>query len=199
MGYRFRASSVSTRVLLIRHAESQATHGLPESDWPLSPTGHVQAKALARQLETHAVEVLYSSPYCRAIDTLKPFAEAVGFKIGIDEDLRERRLTNGFHPEWKQLIRKAWDDPRFALPGCESSLDCQARIRRCVDELARQNPRRTIAVASHGNAITLYLNSIENTFGFQGWASMRNPDIFSVDYPPSRLPVWDTGFRFDGV
>ena len=200
MGCRYPVSSHRpTRVLLIRHAESRPDPALPESEWPLSKTGQLQAQALAQPLGTQGVEVLYSSPYRRAIDTVKPFAQAVGLQICIDASLRERRLTNGFHPDIQRLIRKAWDDLRFALPGCESGLDCQARICACLDALALQNPGRTIAVASHGNAIALYLNSLDKTFGFQGWASMKNPDVFSVDYPSVGTPVWDAAFHIDGV
>jgi 2,3-bisphosphoglycerate-dependent phosphoglycerate mutase len=183
-------SGPPTRLLLIRHAESQPDPALPDSEWPLSETGQLQADALSQSLESQRVELLYSSPYRRAIETIKPLAAASELEIRIDVNLRERKLTDGIHPEWQGLIRKAWDDLSFALPGCESGLECQMRIRSCIDGLARQNPGRTIAVASHGNAIALYLNSLDKTFGFQAWASMENPDIFLVDYPPVGTPVW---------
>lgn len=200
MDYRSRVSSNSTaRVLLIRHAESQPFPDVPESEWPLSQTGQVQAKALAQPLQKQRIEAIYSSPYRRAIDTVKPFARAAGLQVSIDNSLRERRLTQGFHADWKELIQKAWADLSFALPGCESGLDCQARIRTSVDGLALDNPGRTIAVVSHGNAIALYLNSLDRTFGLHGWASMKNPDVFCVEYSSVGTPVWDAPFRLEGI
>ena len=187
------------RVLLIRHAESQPDPKLPESERPLSPPGHLQAEGLVRPLEEHGVEVLYSSPFRRAIDTIKPFARAAGLPISIKTSLRERKLTSGFHPGWKQLIRKAWDDLEFKLPGGESGRECQARMRARVDSLAVQNPGRTIVVASHGNAIALYLNSLDNTFGWEAWAAMKNPDVFCVEYRSVGCPVWDPAFRLKAV
>ena len=184
-----------TRVLLIRHAESQPDAGLPEPDWPLSPAGARQARELVPPLRAHGIEVVCSSPYLRAIDTLKPFAVAAGLEVSVEDDLRERKLSDGFHPDWKMLIEKAWEDWSFALPGCESGLDCQARVRACVDRLARENEGRTIAIASHGNAIALYLSSLDETFGFEGWKSMKNPDTFLVDYARVEAPEWDRAFE----
>ena len=198
MDYRSRVNSTSpARVVLIRHAESKPAANLPESEWPLSRTGKIQAEALVKTLRIQGIEAVYSSPYLRAIDTVKPFAEAVGLEVHIDTNLRERELTHGFHADWKELIHKAWDDLTFALPGCESGLDCQARIRGCVDGLALRNHGRTIAVASHGNAIGLFLNSLDGTFGLEGWASMNKPDVFCVEYDSGGTPTWDTAFNID--
>ncbi len=200
MGYRCQENSgPHTQVLLIRHAESRPDPRLPESDWPLSENGHQQARALVQPLATLGVEVLFSSPYRRAMDTVKPFARVRGLPIGIDPGLRERELTHGFDRDWKKLVRKAWDDFGFALPGCESGLDCQMRIRTSVDTLALQYPGQTIAVASHGNAIGLYLNSLDKAFGFQGWASIKTPDVFFVEYPSVGTPVWDPAFHARGL
>jgi len=184
-----------TRVLLIRHAESQPDAGLAEPDWPLNSTGQQQSKALAGTLQAQGVEVVYSSPYRRAVDTVRPLAAAAGLPISIEDDLRERKLTDGFRADWKTLVEKAWADWSFALPGCESGLDCQARVRACVDRLARENSGRTIALASHGNAIALYLSSLDETFGFKGWKSMKNPDIFLVNYAAAEAPEWDRAFE----
>ena len=90
------------------------------------------------------------------------------------------------HPPTRVLlIRHAESRPDPALPESEIA--------------ALENRGRKIAIASHGNAIALYLNSLDKTFGFQGWASMKTPDVFSVDYPSVGDPKWDRAFRIDGV
>jgi hypothetical protein len=38
-----------------------------------------------------------------------------------------------------------------------------------------------VLVSSHGNAIGLYLNRLDSSFGFEAWEEMRNPDLFAVD------------------
>lgn len=179
----------STRVLLIRHAESRPSREVLEPDWPLSPAGVVQSERLAGALEPLGLTALYSSPYRRAVATLEPFAALSSLPIGIELDLRERKLTDGFHPNHLGVARKAWEDLAFALPGCETGLDCRQRVRRVVDRLAAKHPGERIALASHGNAIALYLGSLDGRFGFDEWSAMRNPDVFTVDYPTLGSPV----------
>ena len=185
--------STETRVLLVRHAESRPDPAVPEPDWPLSEAGVIQAEDLARRLQGATVAAIYSSPYRRAVDTVRPFAEAAGLEIEVEHDIRERRLVPGFREDIADLLRRAWADLEFALPGCESGLDCQTRVRTTVDQLALRNPARTIVVASHGNAIALYLNSLDPSFGYENWSSMRNPDVFRVRYRAGG-PTWDRDY-----
>lgn len=171
-----------TRLLLIRHAESSPDPAIEEAEWPLSGTGLRQARQLTARLEAEGVTEVYSSPYRRAAATVEPFAQARGLDVRLEPDLRERRLTPGFHPRWRDVIEQAWRDLDFRLPGCESGVECQARVRNCIERLAQQHPGATIAAASHGNALALYLTLLDPGFGYEGWSKMRNPDVFVVEF-----------------
>ena len=59
----------------------------------------------------------------------------------------------------------------------------------CLEGLVERYARKTIAVCSHGNAIGLFLNSIEPSFGFSNWRDMRNPDVFWINWLKGR-PEW---------
>lgn len=172
----------STRLLLIRHAESAPNANLPEPEWPLSSKGQSQARDLVEDLSTHAVTTIYSSPYLRAVDTVTPLAQALSLPIVLENDLRERKLTNSLHDDWRQALLRSWDDFDFALPGCESSHTCQRRIRTCVTHLAEAHEGQTIALASHGNAIALFLNAIDSAFGYNEWHAMQNPHLFNLKW-----------------
>ena len=128
---------------------------------------------------------------------MTPFAAEAGLKVEIEDDLRERKLAEGNHPDWKSPIERAWDDWTFRPPGCESGLDCQRRVRTCIDRLARENAGRTTALASHGNAIALYLSSFDESFGYVGWKSMRNPDLFAINYSEPDHPKWLREFKIN--
>jgi len=188
----------STELLLIRHAESAPSRDIPEADWPLSPTGVQQAQQLAAALQRWKIDAVFASPYARAKATVEPFTRAVGLSVHVIADLRERRLTEGRRDDWLTLLWQAWADFNFALPHCESSYDCQQRMRHCLEQLAANHRGQTLAVCSHGNAIALYLNSIDNTFGFEAWAAMKNPDIFRVTYNAGR-PFWHKSFTLNGA
>lgn len=183
-----------TTMFLIRHAESSPSRDLPEPDWPLSPLGRRQADALADTLADAGITRVISSPYIRAVDTVRPLAERIGCPVLLRSDLRERKLREGMRDDWPDLIRKAWADFDFAMPNCESGFDCQRRMRGCLEDLAQEYAGSTMAVCSHGNAIGLFLNAIEPSFGFAEWQSMKNPDVFRIVWRDG-CPEWRTEAR----
>jgi 2,3-bisphosphoglycerate-dependent phosphoglycerate mutase len=178
-----------TTILLVRHAESAPSADLPEADWPLSATGMQQAQHLVEALRPWPIGVVFSSPYRRAVATVEPYAQQAGLRVHLLADLRERKLAEGLRPDWAALLQRAWADFSFALPGGESGLACQRRMRDCLDGLAARYPTDTLLVASHGNAIALYLNSLDAFFGYAAWVAMRNPDVFRVVYAGGQA-VW---------
>ncbi len=178
-----------TTVLLIRHAESRPSKALPEADWPLSDLGRSQAASLADQLIGNGITNVISSPYIRSVNTVQPLADRIGCPVELYSELRERKLCDGVRDDWQEIIKRAWSDFSFALPHCESGFDCQQRVCRCLEDLVGRYPGETIAVSSHGNAIGLFLNSIEPSFGFESWSAMKNPDLFWIDWRNGR-PQW---------
>jgi 2,3-bisphosphoglycerate-dependent phosphoglycerate mutase len=188
----------TTTFFLLRHAESAPDRTLPEADWPLSSRGEAQSQALILVLGQLGIERIVSSPYLRAQRTVLPFANQAGLKIEIDPDLRERKLAEGIIVEWETLIRRAWADPSFRAPGGESGMECQRRIATCiqrwiVDMALESSPTTTLLFSSHGNAIGLYLNLIDPTFGFENWRAMRNPDLYRLVYQDQQV-TWDREF-----
>ena len=81
-------------------------------------------------------------------------------------------------------------DRDFALPDGESNRACARRMVQAIDALAARHPGETIALASHGNALALYLGSLDPSFGYAQWRAMRNPDLFRVVYEAGRAS-WD--------
>ena len=137
------------------------------------------------------LDAIYSSPFPRAVTTITPLAEALGKTVVQVEDLRERMLTTAnIGDGWFDALERCWEDPDFAHEGGESNNQCQARVVGAVDRLAATHAGETIAAASHGNAISLFLQSIDASFGVERWRAMRNPDLFRVVYRNGR-PTWD--------
>jgi 2,3-bisphosphoglycerate-dependent phosphoglycerate mutase len=179
---------------MIRHAESAPDPKVPEPDWPLSERGQRQAIDLVDALAPLPVTRIVSSPYPRALATVKPFALTRYLEIDLEADLRERKLTEDPNADWQALLRAAWQDFDRHEPNCESSAMCQARVRHCLSIIAARHAGETIVAASHGNAIALMLTSIDPDFGYAGWRSMRNPDAFMLSYEAGDWH-WHRGYR----
>lgn len=171
-----------SRLILIRHAESSPDPQLPEYSWPLTDQGARQARDLIHELSSFEISSFYSSPFVRAVDTVQPLADALGVSITIKDGLKERHLSNGMIDNWHELVRESWNDFGFALPGCESAFDCQQRIRKCIETIAAAKSGKTRVISSHGNAIALFLSTIDRTFGFEQWQAMQNPQVFHIAY-----------------
>ena len=183
--------SSRTVVYLVRHAQSQPSSDVPEPEWPLSEAGRAQAEALVAAMLPLGIDALYSSPYPRAADTLRPLARALGQPVSICEPVHERVLSRSSLPDdWSSILEKYWDDPDFALPDGESNRACAQRVVPAIAQLAHRHSGQTLAIASHGNAIALYLGSFHPSFGFEQWRAMRNPDLFRVVYEVGQ-PAWD--------
>ena len=186
----------TTTVFLLRHAESTVDPALPESDWPLSESGLRQASELCTTLAPLAIDHVISSPFVRAVDTVRPFCRAAGVDLQIDRDLRERCLSGRWIRDFEGVLRKTWEDFELTLPGGESSRECQDRMVNCVFRLAACRRGGVLLVSSHGNAIGLFLNALDHAFGWAEWRAMRNPDLYRIVF--NGQPRWDRQFANAG-
>lgn len=187
-----------TTLYLVRHAQSHPTSRLDEPDWPLSELGVEQAQHLPRLLEPLGIQKIVSSPYIRCLNTIGPFADQFSIDIEIHEGLRERRITLQLREDFEDVMRRSWEDFSYALPGCENSQDAQERMGRTIDQIVRDYPGQRVAVSSHGNAISLYLNSLDPTFGHDEMFSIRNPDVMKLQATPMKV-THDSIFELPGI
>lgn len=165
---------------LIRHAESAPDPTIAEPDWPLSARGHEQARALAEELAGRQVARIYASPYLRAVDTVRPLATRLGLEVELVDELRERKLSEGMIRDHAAVVERSWADFDFALPGCESARTAQARAVAVIERLLADNRGRVIALASHGQLISLWRNARDPQLGYADWRAMRNPHVFEL-------------------
>ncbi|MFH2203496.1 MAG: histidine phosphatase family protein [Elusimicrobiota bacterium] len=169
-----------TVIYFVRHAQSHPKVELTEPEWPLSDKGIQQAAAIAPIIEELGIDEVYTSPYSRCVATIKPYCEAAGKEFRLNPELRERRISAGWIDDFTEVWRKSWEDYSYALPNAESSAACQKRMFAAVTDIADRHAGKTLALSSHGNAISLFLNAVDPRFAFAQASAMRNPDIFRV-------------------
>ncbi|MEP7357076.1 MAG: histidine phosphatase family protein [Anaerolineales bacterium] len=154
-----------THLYLIRHGRTTWNDEGRMQGWadpPLDAVGRQQALALAARLAGARFDAVYSSPLLRARATAEAVAAAHGLRVNFDERLRERNIG-----DWTGLTfeeARARDPERFDAdwrrlgpPGGESQAELAARANAAVDDIAASFPRGTIAVVSHGGALSAYL------------------------------------------
>ncbi len=191
---------MTTRLILVRHAQSAPSKDQPEAAWPLSAAGERQARDLVPLLTALGAQALASSPYRRAIDTLAPFASAAGLPIAVDADLRERNLAAGWLPDLAAVIeavRRMHADLAFAHEGGESGHACLARFSAALDRLAAARPGAAIAVGSHGGVLGHLLARWRPDLRQDFWLDIRNPHLFVVDW--GEAPAFVAEHTLDGA
>ena len=189
---------MTTTIYFIRHAQSHPSIKLDESAWPLSHRGREQAEALPKLLEPLGIEQLFSSPYVRCVETVRPYSNANNLEIVLREGLHERNISGGIDRNFYETWRRSWEDFSFRIPGCESSADAQTRFLAAVNGILSEPVGGTIGICSHGNVIGLLLNAIDSRFGIKETEVLRTPDVIKIVADDGRLR-WDRFFHLPDV
>jgi 2,3-bisphosphoglycerate-dependent phosphoglycerate mutase len=164
------------RLVLVRHCASSGQH--PEAE--LSDSGRAQAESLAERLAALPIDYALSSPYRRARATLEPFAARAGLALHVDERWAERRLSPAPIDGWRDVVARSFVEPDYSVPGGESGRAVLERAKKALDDVFARGHRLPV-VASHGQLIALLLHHADPTFGFAGWESLANPDVFELE------------------
>ena len=168
-------ASATSKLLLIRHCQASGQ----DSDAALTEIGLHQAERLARFLSCYPVDRIVSSTYTRAQQSVEPFAATVGLPVHLDHRLIERTLSGRPIDNWREVIRDSFGDLELRVPGGESARAVLDRGWAAITELLDGGHRLPIAV-THGNLLSLILSSLDPDFGYDGWESLTNPDVFAL-------------------
>ncbi|MCY3735331.1 MAG: histidine phosphatase family protein [Gemmatimonadaceae bacterium] len=161
------------RLILVRHC--QASGQDPEDG--LTAEGMSQAEALRDFLLKKPVETVVASEYRRAQQSAEPLAAALGLPLRVDGRLNERKLASAPLESWREVVRDSFKDLDLRAPGGESAREVLARGWASLNDLLDGELELPMAV-THGNLMSLILNSIDGTFGYQGWEGLSNPDVY---------------------
>lgn len=170
------SAATPKRYYLVRHCQA----GGQEPDAPLTAEGIRQANQLFHFFKDKQIEHIRSSPYKRAIDSIKPLSDGLNLDIQMDDRLREWFLSAVPLDDWMDRFKAAFDDANLAFPGGESSREATGRAMTVIEELA-QRPERTMVVVTHGGLLSLLIRQYNPDFGFEGWRQLTNPDVFQLD------------------
>jgi 2,3-bisphosphoglycerate-dependent phosphoglycerate mutase len=169
-------------VLLVRHAAAlgQAPNAA------LTEDGERNAEALADVLASQRIDRVISSPFLRATQTIGPFCQRAGLEVEVEPRLAERVLCEHDLPDWRDHLRRSFDDLDYCVGAAESARVAQVRGVQVLKEALAA--RQRCVLVTHGNLLALLLNSIDPRFGFEGWAGLSSPDLYVVR---------DTGTSFE--
>ena len=152
-----------TTVYFIRHAEPNYDNH-DDVLRELSPKGLQSSKELVNSFAGIQIDAFYSSPYLRAMDTIKPLADSRGQTIHLIPDFQERKITDYWIEDFTGFTEKQWADFHYHLPGGESLSMVQERNIRALEDLLQAHPDQTILIGTHGTALSTIINYYKPDF-----------------------------------
>ncbi|WP_404469528.1 histidine phosphatase family protein [Sutcliffiella horikoshii] len=164
---------MAKNLYIVRHCEAKGQP--PEAK--LTKNGLQQAGELAKFFSNKAIDRIVSSPFLRAIQSIEPLSKERDISIEVDDRLAERTLSSVDLPDWLEKLKATYDDLELKYEGGESSREAMDRIVSVVEE-AFETDAENIVVVTHGNIMSLLLKNYQETFGFEDWKNLRNPDVF---------------------
>jgi|SRR5690625_3519600 len=175
---------MNKHIYMVRHCEAV---GQPP-DSQLTEKGFKQALQLADFLNQFGIDRIIASPFLRAVQSIGPFAKRVNLEVEIDERLSERVLSSKSLPDWMNKLEATFRNMELTYEGGESSQEAMNRIQKVVDEITTSDFNSNVFV-THGNIMSLLLNSYDKNFGFEKWKSLSNPDVFLLQMPSTNFQI----------
>lgn len=169
-------------IYLIRHCKAE---GQPAGA-KLTDLGVKQAKDLMEFLKPCEIQYIASSPYVRAVDTITPLSKDLNLSINIDERLKEKVLISKEVEDFTPLLKAAFKDMDLKYEGGESSREATSRAIEALKDLIRRE-ESNIAVVTHGELFSLIIKYFDNSFGYEGWQSLTNPDVYVLTFKDNEI------------
>ncbi|GHH46122.1 histidine phosphatase family protein [Lentzea cavernae] len=168
---------MTTRIVLVRHAQSVPPRFgvLDDDDRPLTAAGLEAAEGLVSRLVAYAPVAVLSSPQLRAVQTVRPAAEALGLAVTTWPELRE--WESGLLPsaDWEMSYARSWARPGL-VHGVGESLDAvTVRAGKALARMAVEYPDATVVVGSHGTFLSRALIAVGLEADWESCRAMPMP------------------------
>lgn len=149
-------------VILMRHgeAENNVIHILAgrREEYHLTEKGKAQVADTAEKLKTVPIDVIYTSPITRAMETSQIVAGKIGMDYKIDERLTETEMgsltgmyTNDVSKKYGNLFLRFYqdDDATLSNMGIERFSAIGARMSNMLDHIAEKHPNKNVLLVTH--------------------------------------------------
>lgn len=160
-----------TKVYYVRHAEPNYRNH-DDRTRELTEKGLSDRKKVTAFLWDKGITVVASSPFKRALDTMKDFADLSGLEIELIEDFRERKI-GVWVEDFTAFSQKQWLDFSYKLSDGECLQEVQDRNVTALKRLIEKYKGKNIVLGGHGTALCTILNYFDASFGYQDFLEMK--------------------------
>lgn len=170
---------MTTTIYFVRHAEPNYKNH-HDAERELTEKGLADTPKVTAFLIDKGVNFIYSSPFKRAVDTVKHLSETIQLPIHTIEDFRERKIDSVWIEDFDSFTRQQWADFSYKLSDGESLGQVQARNLAALEKLLEKHPDQTLVVGSHGTALSSLINYFQPQFGLADFQAIKHLFPFVV-------------------
>lgn len=168
-----REEPMPTIVSYVRHAEPDRTiHDDPTR--PLTPKGLADRERLLEYFQGKRIDAILSSPYKRAVDTIRPLAEQRGLAIETIYAFRERRVDSVWIDEFDSFCRHQWEDFSYTYTDGESLGEVQMRNIDALNKVLHAHAGEHLVIGGHGTAVSTIINYYQPKFDYDCFLKIKH-------------------------
>lgn len=161
-----------TTIYFVRHAESNYRNH-EDMLRELTKKGLEDSKLVTQFLADKNVDIIFSSPYKRAIDTIRDFSESSGLEIHLENDFRERKVDSCWIEDFTSFCKAQWMDFDYKLSDGETLREVQTRNITALNHLLNKHNNKTIVIGTHGTALSTIINFYHKKFGYADFERIK--------------------------
>lgn len=167
-----------TKIYFVRHAEPNYNNR-DDMSRELSAKGMADRELVTQFLSDKNIDVVLSSPYKRAVDTVAHFADSKGLNIEIVDDFRERKVDGDWVEDFTSFSKAQWADFDYKLSGGESLNEVQRRNISALNTILEKYKGKNIVIGSHGTALSTIINYYDKSFEYEDFE--KNAYCYALD------------------
>ena len=161
-----------TIVYFVRHAEPNYNNH-DDMSRELSDKGLIDRRLVTEFLTDKRIDVVISSPYKRAMDTVKEFADEANMDIVVVNDFRERKIDSCWIEDFNSFCRQQWKDFDYKLTDGECLREVQRRNVNALKQVLKDYKDKAIVIGSHGTALSTIINYYDKSFGYSEYEKIK--------------------------
>lgn len=167
------------KIYFVRHAKPDfSVHD--DLTRPLTDKGIIDSKNICEFLKEKSINKIYSSPYKRAIDTIKELSQNLNIKIEVVDDFRERKISNIWIEDFNKFSKSQWENFEYKLNDGESLNEVQSRNINALHKILNENSNQNIVIGTHGTALSTIINYYDKTFDYLSFTKIKDVMPFIV-------------------
>lgn len=177
-------------LILIRHSAPMVDTHQPAHTWPLNPEGVRRCVSLAETLRPHTPTRIITSTERKAQQTGQIIADMLGLPLNMADGFQEHdrtQVTGLDTATFKAQVIRLLTHPDQLVFGQETGTQVQQRFTQAIQNTLRQYPTDTLAIVTHGTALTLFLSTHNPINAITFWKTLDLPCFFLLDLVTFKL------------